>query len=354
MNSPAKLSLFLLAALCIAAAGFASFWHFSAPERTCFSCHEIRPAGEIWGQSTHRNTTCADCHGSTLSNGYHSLRENARRVLYHFSGDRSEPIRLKEDQVVEMIARCRRCHEREYAGWLASGHSITYAGVFLDSKHNKVEQPNDDCLRCHGMYFEGHIEALVSPIDTLGPWRLVGEGMAERPAIPCLACHQIHLKGSPASPPDYSDPKSISYRRGITLQSVGFYDRREKRVFDAALLPMPSIRDGERRVDQSPDLRDRICYQCHAPEADHRVGTSDDRTPTGVHEGLGCLACHTPHSLDARQSCSGCHPRLSNCGIDVAKMDTTYAKPDSPHNVHFVGCAECHTKGVPPRRQRTS
>jgi len=51
--------------------------------------------------------------------------------------------------------------------------------------------------------------------------------------------------------------------------------------------------------------------------------------------------------MEARRSCAECHPRLSNCGLDVEKMDTSYAKPDSRHNVHTVACAECHVKGVP-------
>jgi len=354
MKNLVKVTFALLIVSCVGIVGFGSFWHFSSPERTCFSCHEIRPAGELWGQSSHRNAPCEDCHGSTLSNGFHSLRENLRRVAYHLSDRRNENIRLNEDQVTEMLARCKRCHEREYAGWLASGHSMTYADVFLNEKHNKEEQVNEDCLRCHGMFFEGRIQEIVTPVSTQGPWKLVKEELAHRPAIPCLACHQIHLKGSPASKPDYSDPKAIAYKRGFPLQKLSYYDRREKKYFATELLPHPTIRDGERRVDMSPDNRDRICYQCHAPEVEHQLGSADDRTPKGVHEGLSCFACHSPHSLDTRLSCNGCHPRLSNCGLDVAKMDTTYAKPESPHNIHFVGCSECHVKGVPPRHLRSS
>ncbi|HYK88921.1 MAG TPA: multiheme c-type cytochrome [Acidobacteriota bacterium] len=354
MKPPAKILLSILIVLCVGAIGFGAFWHYSSPESTCLSCHEIRPAGELWGQSSHREAPCEDCHGSSFSNGFHSLRENARRVFYHISDRHNEDIRLNEEQVADMLVRCKRCHEREYAGWLASGHSMSYADVFLNEKHNKEEQLNEDCLRCHGMFFDGRLQDVVAPVSTQGPWRLVNAGLAGRPAIPCLACHQVHLKGNPASKPDYSDPKAIAYRRGFPLQKLNYYDRREKKHFDAELLPQPSILDGQRRVDMSPDSRTRICYQCHAPEAEHQIATGDDRTPKGVHEGLSCIACHAPHSLDTRQSCAGCHPRLSNCGLDVAKMDTTYAKPESSHNVHFVTCAECHVKGVPPRRPRLS
>ena len=38
---------------------------------------------------------------------------------------------------------------------------------------------------------------------------------------------------------------------------------------------------------------------------------------------------------------------MSNCGLDVEKMDTTYANAASPHNIHWVKCADCHQHGIP-------
>ena len=52
-----------------------------------------------------------------------------------------------------------------------------------------------------------------------------------------------------------------------------------------------------------------------------QVGSGDDRTGIGVHEGLSCLACHQKHGQQTRASCANCHPRLSNCGLDVEKME---------------------------------
>ena len=82
------------------------------------------------------------------------------------------------------------------------------------------------------------------------------------------------------------------------------------------------------------------------------MASGDDRTPVGVHEGISCLGCHQKHSQNTRQSCATCHPRLSNCGLDVAKMDTTFGNPKSAHNIHTVKCIDCHPKGVPRRRTR--
>ena len=51
----------------------------------------------------------------------------------------------------------------------------------------------------------------------------------------------------------------------------------------------------------SPDPRQALCYQCHAPLANTQVHSGDDRTPVGVHEGFSCLACHDqPQAVHAR------------------------------------------------------
>jgi len=334
-------------------AGVVGYWHISEPQRICASCHEIRTSHDSWVSSAHKGALCTDCHGTSFSNGVHSLRQNARRFFAHFSRPPDGNIRLSEEQVVQMLARCKRCHEREYAGWLASGHSASYSDIFLNDGHNRTELVMDDCLRCHGMFFEGSVKEIVAPLNVTGPWKMVRPDLANHPAIPCLACHRIHIKGSLAAEPDHAQPRMILYRQNFEVQRPSFYDRREKASFDTALLPQPSIRDGERAIAVSTDGRQRLCYQCHAPAATHQAGTSDDRTPRGVHEGLSCLACHGPHSMEVRRSCADCHPRLSNCGLDVEKMDTSYAKPDSPHNIHFVACADCHVKGVPPRKLRS-
>jgi hypothetical protein len=110
---------------------------------------------------------------------------------------------------------------------------------------------------------------------------------------------------------------------------------------------MPAMLEGTRPVKMSKDQRQALCYQCHAPTASMQVGSGDDRTGLGVHEGISCLACHTQHGEKTRASCATCHPKMSNCGLDVEKMDTTFLSPASKHNIHWVKCVDCHTKGVP-------
>jgi hypothetical protein len=112
-------------------------------------------------------------------------------------------------------------------------------------------------------------------------------------------------------------------------------------------------------VTVSQDPRQALCFQCHAPREPEtgsvaaasawgpQVGSGDDRTPMGVHEGISCISCHEGHNQNARASCKNCHPKMSNCGLDVEKMDTTYAISASAHNIHWVKCADCHQHGIP-------
>jgi hypothetical protein len=158
------------------------------------------------------------------------------------------------------------------------------------------------------------------------------------------------MKGTVSNRANYSEPNDIFYRRYVRSSEVFLYDRYEKNHKEVSDLPVLKLCEGERIVKVSDDYRQRICVQCHAPNAFHQAGTSDDRTPRGVHEGLSCLACHQNHSNEARQSCVYCHPAISNCGHDVAKMNTNFYDKKSPYDIHTVGCKDCHEKEIPKKR----
>ena len=333
--------------------GGIGYFEMSSPEKTCVSCHEIQVSHDSWTNSAHRNVSCKECHGGS-ADSWHALKENGKRVFYHLKDKRHDDIRLSEEQVLRMVNNCAECHARQYEHWKKGGHGISYAGIFLDEKHNKTEQMAEDCMRCHAMFNENSVAGVVAPLNIKGPWRLLDPKMADQPTIPCMACHNLHAKGRPFERRD----KSVQGAGGCTNapcvrhDAVAFYVRQEKMSFPIDDLMVPRIVEGERIVKVSRDPRQRLCTQCHAPNAMGEAGSSDDRTPTGVHEGISCAACHKPHSNDTRGSCVSCHPRFSTCGLDVMKMDTTYRSSKSRNDIHRMKCIDCHKDGVPKRNAK--
>jgi hypothetical protein len=308
--------------------GGLGYFHFANPQDTCASCHEMTDVHSDWHVSTHRTIHCRECHGGSLTLDMHALESHFDRVIGHFTGAPDKQIHLREEHVIALHESCQKCHPQAFADWQDSKHATTYSRIFLDPEQNKLEPPANDCLRCHGMFFEGDIGELVAAPSDDGAWMLRDPARATQPAIPCLSCHQVH------APSD-----------GTQIASL--YDHREQTHYPAQLLPVATIFDGERVVKVSRDPRARNCVQCHAPDATHQIATSDDRTPAGVHEGLSCRDCHWGHSNSAKASCAACHPADSNCGIDVAKMDTTFFSLESRHNIHTVACIDCHPQGTP-------
>lgn len=343
----------LAALVVLAAAGVATLaatsWFYGGRDGSgCARCHEIRPMVEAWSHSTHRDVGCAECHGRSFSADVRMHAKNLQRVWLHARGESPEQIHIRHEDVAPLVARCAGCHRQEFAQWQGGPHGRTYAAVFLDAAHNANQQLMDDCLRCHGMHFEGGIRDLVTPLDRKGPWRFVREEYAGLASVPCLACHAVHREGQPLVARNELH-RLAGPAQEIARPSLALYDRRALEHIGVERLPLPRMVDGSRAVTGSPDRRQALCYQCHAPRASMQVFSGDDRTPVGVHEGLSCLACHSKHSQTTRASCAACHPRLSNCGIDVETMDTSFKSADSRHDIHRVACADCHPKGVPPK-----
>jgi hypothetical protein len=346
-----KLAGLVLASVAVLSIAFiygASYYYTPQHGQGCASCHEMAAYTSAVHSSPHRTATCLDCHEA-------SLATKLRHIRVHLSGYAPETIRLRDIDVLAMTTSCQKCHQHEYAGWHAGPHSATYAQIFANPVHNTQRRLMDDCLRCHGMHFNGAVRDLVQPQNTTGPWHITRANFADQPTMPCMACHQVHREGAVQSKPSTRISATIS----PATDSLAIYDRREQMHFSIRLLSLPQLSDGPRAVKISPDQRQALCYQCHAPRqpesatiaaANHwgpQIGSGDDRTPIGVHEGISCLACHSGHNENATASCKTCHPQMSHCGIDVEKMDTTFASAKSLHNIHWVRCADCHQNGVP-------
>jgi len=344
------LTLATLAVLGLAALAGTSWYYGGDDGMGCARCHEIRPMVDSWAASSHRSVRCKDCHGTSFSAELRMHAKSLQRVWLHSRGLTPEQIHIRHQDVGPLVERCSSCHRQERADWESGPHGAPYAAFFINPEHNRSQQLMDDCLRCHAMHFEGGIRDLVAPLDRTGPWTFVKDEYASLPALPCLTCHSVHRKGEPFAP--RSDRGLVAGpAQEIARPSLALYDRRALEPVGLDRLPLPAMKEGDRLVKSSPDRRQALCYQCHAPRAGNQVFSGDDRTPVGVHEGLSCLACHEKHGLKTRASCAGCHPRLSNCGIDVEKMDTTFKSTESLHNVHRVACLDCHPKGVPKKKE---
>lgn len=343
-----RLALLALGVAVLALPAGSLYYEYSGG-KACARCHEIWQPYTDWHTSTHRNVPCGACHGDvfTLDAGFHI--NNMRRLVDHLRGDVPDQVRLRTRDVFRVTERCQACHQQEWAEWASGSHHAVYKEIFLDPKHNHQRLLMDDCLRCHGTHFDGGIRDLVTPVDTHGPWKLRDPALADRPVIVCLNCHVVHHHGNPLARPA---PKPVtSATQELNPRSVALFDRREMMSVALADLPLPAMLDGGRPVKISRDQRQALCYQCHAPDASRQVQSGDDRTPLGVHEGLSCYACHQNHSMHTRATCATCHPRLSNCGLDVETMDTSFKSTSSHHNIHFVKCLDCHTKGIPKKHR---
>jgi hypothetical protein len=352
-----RLSRVLLVLAVLAVAGVATMagmsgYYGGADGSGCVRCHEIRPMANDWAWSAHRNVSCAECHGSSFTANVRMHLKNFSRMRLHRAGEVPEQIRLGHSDVAALVERCGNCHAQQHADWKSGPHGVTYSRIFLDQDHNTNQKLMDDCLRCHGMHYEGGIRDLVFPLDREGPWQLLDAVMYDEPATPCLTCHSVHIPGDPL--PSREKRASLpGPEQETSPPSLAFFDRRGGEPVPVSQLPLPRMKDGNRPVEISPDQRQALCYQCHAPRegfAEFQVFSGDDRTPTGVHEGISCVACHGRHGMTTRASCAECHPRLSNCGLDVERMDTTFRSLDSTHNIHSVSCEDCHPRGVPKKR----
>jgi len=282
-------------------------FYFASDQQTCMKCHIQRQEADRWAGLAHASIGCRECHDSAMDAAGHSWAFSLDRAMRPDAGPPAIDHDTPERKLLAMNRACADCHQAEYEQWQQSGHGVTYRDIFLNEQHNQAEQINDRCLVCHAMFFAGKAADLVTPLNTKGPWQLRDPEMADWPVIPCLACHQVHADHFPAANPDYADPQVQAAKPPEKLSTLSFFVRAEQRYLALSDLSEIAISEDGKPVRIASDVRQRQCYQCHAPNAFHAVGTSDDRTVTGVHEGLSCLDCHSPHGGTIADSCAGCH-----------------------------------------------
>ena len=92
-----------------------------------------------------------------------------KRAYLQVRGEAPEQIVFGAGYATAIDGECAACHSQEYAAWKSGPHSASYARIFLDKKQNTGNMLVDDCLRCHGMHYQGGIADLVGPVDRSGP-----------------------------------------------------------------------------------------------------------------------------------------------------------------------------------------
>ena len=126
----------LAAVVCLLVLPGASLVYESSAGQSCTRCHEIQKEYDSWHMSTHRGVGCKSCHGETLTADVGFHLNNLHRLISHLRGDVPDVIHIRNIDVQTMMARCKSCHQQEFAQWQAGPHSATYARIFLDKKHN--------------------------------------------------------------------------------------------------------------------------------------------------------------------------------------------------------------------------
>jgi len=287
-------------------------WNTLDPDFTCAQCHEIRESCADWRNSSHADISCTGCHGTALSNGISSLSEKMNMVYIHFTQKKiNEDISLNEQQVMDIAARCAECHQAEHAAWQSGAHSTTYKDIFMDVDHNKMEKPYWDCLRCHGMHYDGNIHDLMSLDGEAESWYIRDKKQAEMPSITCLACHQMHgEQDKRISYGELDKDSRTSLMEKTERPATALYMRAEKRHLPSDKIYQATIYDDKDslvRVTDDPNAW--LCMQCHSPNSNRMVCTQDDKTPTGKYEGMSCLDCHNPHSNGIKNSYRNVHTK---------------------------------------------
>ena len=279
------------------------------PDMTCALCHEVTPACRLWQSSVHSDVRCIDCHGTAFSGGVKGMMEKVGMIYSHFMEKKTnEDIFLTEEQVLDVVTRCAVCHQAEYAAWKSGAHATTYRDIFEDEEHNRMEKPYWDCFRCHGMHYDGTIYDLMSLDGVAEDWYIRDSIQALRPAMTCLACHQVHAEQPQKKTYQAKNKEErLSLMKETKRPATALYMRSDKRHLPADKLYQTTMFNKDSLVKVSDDPNTWLCMQCHAPNNRREVGTEDDKTPIGMFEGRSCLDCHDPHSNQLKNNHRNVH-----------------------------------------------
>ncbi len=339
--------------------------HSIADHQDCVSCHATGANGAKQFPADHQgrtNTTCTSCHQPAVAQPASATSAGGQTVTTPAASSN-----VQNTLDAWSAKPCQTCHPREWAEWSQSGHAMPLSAQLLNPDHNSSEQLDQTCVKCHSPELgTTSIGNIVQPLDTQGPWHLVGDfaSAGNTPAISCLACHQSHPVVAAGLLPGMDFADESTFYRGVPAPQVSnlyVYDAFAQKHVSPP--PIAAVMSGDQAVPINDTLANRVCYTCHAteraesnlwepqtpPSGDNSVGTGDDRTLMGVHQGLQCVDCHMPggsHTFNPMSSCSQCHGQGGAAAplASVTSVQTSYTDPSlsmltgnmSGLNIHWL------------------
>ncbi len=372
-----------------ASSGPPSIPHPVADHTDCLSCHASGVAGAPVVPADHQgrdNTTCTACHQMAQTSPAQAAptpqppaapaappaptqAPAVTQTPAATSAPAAAPAMLGNFTVADWTGQtCKACHPKEYTDWSESGHAMTLSAQLLNKDHDSSEQLDQTCVKCHSPELGTvKIGNIVGPLDMKGPWKLVGQyaSLGNTPSIPCLACHQPHTVKPAGLLPGEDFGDESTFYRGVPAPQVTnlkIYDAFAQKYIDPPTIA--PVMNGGQAVPIDQSLSNRLCSTCHGTDmaesnlfqpnvpatGDNSLGSGDNRTPTGAHQGIACVTCHMvggSHTFNPMNSCSQCHGKdtsLPSLDYVTNQVKTSFNDPSlsmltgnaSPLNIHWL------------------
>lgn len=249
--------------------------------RFCAQCHPAAPDLMLWTRSQHRKIICQSCH--------HESSDGAVGILMEFAFKGTNPDGSSRGPHTQKLVMdsCATCHLSHDRSWPQIGQSTGHVV--------HVNREGQDCLRCHGESIHG----------VRGPVEVCRECHADHSVAMdklgddhCLACHNF-LTTDDTLAPTRDRCVDCHKRRNVEIPPTP----------EGA--PMSKMACGKcHRPHENASNAHVGCDKCHAETRGHGLHAHPDHGD--------CLACHQPHTWDARQtSCLGCHKVAENHHRDM-------------------------------------
>ena len=147
----------------------------------------------------------------------------------------------------------------------------------------------------------------MTPIDNQGPWN--SWTRTSRPCPPCRArpATSVHRKGEPLGPRTARGSRPAPSRRSCGPRSPST-TAAPASTFRSRSCRSPRCGRGAGPSTRAPTAGRRSATSATRRGRGTRCSPGDDRTPTGVHEGLSCQACHAGHGQETRGFLRGLPP----------------------------------------------